>query len=181
MDKYKLKYTRLQNEILRLLCVKAGEKINQRKIAGLLSVSPTAIAKALPLLEKEKLINLEKSKTINLVLIELNLENNKAIQIKKLENLKQVFDSGLSEHLKDLFAGTTIILFGSYSRGEDIQDSDIDIAIIGTNEKEVPLKKYESFLEREIIINFYPSFNKIHTHLKNNILNGIILSGSVEL
>ena len=79
-------------------------------------------------------------------------------------------------------------IFGSYSRGEDvwnndsdIHTSDIDIAIIGTKEKEIELTKFNRLLERDIIINFYPSFKKIHKHLKDNILNGILLSGSVDI
>ena len=60
MDMYKLKFTKLQLEIFRLLCVKAGERLNQRQIARLLKVSPTAIAKAIPKLEKESLLIKEK-------------------------------------------------------------------------------------------------------------------------
>ena len=79
------------------------------------------------------------------------------------------------------FAGSTIILFGSYSRGEDTVNSDIDIAIIGRKEKDVNLKRFEKILERKITINFYSSFKSIHTHLKENIFNGIVLAGGVEL
>ena len=77
--------------------------------------------------------------------------------------------------------GATIILFGSFSRGDDILKSDIDIAIIGRNRKEVDLSEYEKTLEREIIINFYDSFDKVHRHLKENMFNGIVLSGGIEI
>ena len=43
------------------------------------------------------------------------------------------------------------------------------------------LEKYEKILNRRININFYDSWKKIHENLKNNILNGIILHGGVEL
>lgn len=82
----------------------------------------------------------------------------------------------------------TVILFGSYSRGDDVwinetegHKSDIDIAIIGTKGKEIKLTRFDKLLERTIIINFYPSFKEIHKHLRDNILNGILLSGSVDL
>src|SRR3989344_5080391 len=83
--------------------------------------------------------------------------------------------------LEEKFPGTTIILFGSYARGEDIHSSDIDIAIIGGKDKFLNLEPLENLLKRKININFYSSWKDIHKHLKNNILNGIILTGSVEL
>ncbi|HDK42770.1 MAG TPA: hypothetical protein ENG87_05285 [Candidatus Pacearchaeota archaeon] len=60
-------------------------------------------------------------------------------------------------------------------------ESDIDIAVIGVKEKDINLTKFENLLEKNIIINFYPSFNKIHKHLRDSILNGILLSGSVDI
>lgn len=53
--------------------------------------------------------------------------------------------------------GTTVILFGSYSRGDDTINSDIDIAIIGAKERTIKLTKYEKILERKIVINSYDS------------------------
>ena len=95
--------------------------------------------------------------------------------------MKQVYESGLADFLGREFAGATIILFGSYSRGEDTLNSDIDIAVIGRKDKKFDVSNFETILERNININFYDSFNKIHKNLKENIFNGIVLYGSVEL
>jgi len=48
-------------------------------------------------------------------------------------------------------------------------------------DKMLELEKYEKVLNRRININFYDSWKKIHENLKNNILNGILLHGGVEL
>ena len=181
MDIYKLKFTRLQIEIFKLLCVKAGEKLNKRQLSKLLKVSPTAIAKSLPLLEKENLVKIIKNKGLNLTSIELNRDNQKTMLLKRVENLGFIYESGLSDFLYDEFPGDTIILFGSYSKGEDTIKSDIDIAIIGTKDKKINLEKYEKELQREIRINFYPSFKEIHKNLKENIFNGIVIAGGIEL
>ena len=181
MDIYKLKWTALQNSIFRLLCVYSGEKINQREIARKLNVSPTAVSKALLDLEKEKIIIREKQKNMNLILVELNRDNEKIIQLKRTENLRIFYDSGLNEYLEDNFPGTNILLFGSYSRGEDITGSDIDIVVIESKPKEVDLKKYEKLLNREIVINFYDSFKDIDKELKENLFNGIVLVGGIKL
>ena len=182
---YKLKWTRLQSEIFRLLCIKAGQSLNLRGVARPLKVSPTAVSNALIELEKEGLIKVEKSKTMNLMSIEFNRDNKKAVEMKRVENLKMIYESGLSDFLFNEFPGCAIILFGSYSIGEDTwtreSRSDIDIAIIGTKGKDQELTKFDKILERTVFINFYESWKDIHKQLKNNILNGILLSGGIEL
>jgi len=186
MDMYKLKFTKLQLEIFRLFCIKTGIVLNQREIAKLLGVSPTAVAKALPTLEKEEIIKVTKGKT-NLNKVEINRDSELAIKLKRVENLKLITESGIIRHLYDGFPGCSIVLFGSYSKGEDIcseeesAHSDIDIAIIGTKGKPVDVSKFKNMLEREININFYSSWKEIHKSLKENILNGIILKGGIEL
>ncbi len=157
MDVYQLKRTRLQAQIFRFLCIDAGQTLNLRGIARALKVSPTAVSNALGGLEKEGLIKVKKSNIINLLAIEFNRDNHKAIQLKRVDNLKMVYESGLSDFLYNEFPGCTTILFGSYSLGEDVwfgdrdeRSSDIDIAIIGTKGKEVDLTKYNKLLERII-------------------------------
>jgi|SRR3989344_2344757 len=179
MHIYKLKWTALQAEIFSLLCLKAGEKLSQREIAILLKVSPTAVANAIKKLKESDLIQLEKTKTINF--ISFNRDGPKAIELKRVENLKNIYTSGLSDYLEVELAGATIILFGSYARGEDTNTSDIDIATIERKDKMLHLEEYEKILNRRINVNFYNSWKEIHKHLKNNILNGIVLHGSVEL
>jgi len=181
VNTYKLKLTPLQQEILRLLFIKVGSSLNQRRISNYLSVSPPAVMKALPKLKKENLIIINQDKESKRWSIELNRDNNKVIPLKRVDNMKQLYESGLNYFLDNEFAGATIILFGSYSKGEDTEKSDIDIAIIGRKEKQVDLKYFEKLLERKININFYDSFPKIHTHLKESLFNGIVLSGGVQL
>ena len=181
MDTYKLKFTQLQLEIFRLLCIKSGEKLNQRGMAKLLKVSPTAVAKAIPKLEIAGMIKREKQKNMNLIYLTLNRDNRKAMLLKRVENLKLIYETGLSEFLEEELPGAAIILFGSYSRGDDTTTSDIDIAIIGRKEKRFDFGYFEKKLERKIILNFYPSLKGIHKGLRSNICNGIVLSGGIEI
>lgn len=181
MDTYKLKFTKLQLEVFRLMCIKSGEKLNQRQIAKLLKVSPTAVAKSIPRLEKEGLIIKEKQKNMNLILVTLNRGNKKIMELKRAENLSLMYETGLSKFLEEELPGATIILFGSYSRGDDTYSSDIDIAVIGRKEKSIGLKDFEKKLERKINVSFYPSLKEVHEELKNNLCNGIVLSGGIRL
>jgi predicted nucleotidyltransferase len=181
MDIPKIKFTTLQLEIFRLFCIKTGEKLNQRKIAKFLKVTPTAVAKALPSLEKENLIKINRSKEMNLNLIEFNRENNLAVNLKRAENLKLFYETELSDFLINNHPGCTIILFGSYAKGEDTTKSDLDLAIIGIKNKKLDLKEFEKKLEKEIRVNYYKTFKEINKNLKENLCNGIVIQGGIEL
>lgn len=179
MDIFKLNWTSLQTKVFSLLSLRAGERLSQREIAKILKVSPTAIKNSIKKLKDNNFIKIEKTKTINFT--SFNRDNPKAIDLKRAENIKNIYLSGLSDFLEKELAGSTIILFGSYSRGEDTKTSDIDIAVIERKDKILKLEEYERALNRKINVNFYNSWKKIHENLKNNILNGILLHGSIEL
>jgi len=179
MDTYQLNFTMLEQKIFSLLCLRAGERLSQRDIAMILKVSPTAVANSMKRLKENDLIKIEKTKTINF--ISFNRDVQRAIELKRAENLKNIYLSGLSDYLEQELPGGTIILFGSYCRGEDTDTSDIDLAVIGRKDKMLKFEKYEKILKRRVNVNFYNSWKDIHIHLRNNILNGILLHGSVEL
>ena len=188
MDMYNIKWTPLQHKILRFLCIKAGQTFNLRRVAKPLKASPTAVSNALKSLKDAGLVSVESSKTMNLMSIKLNRDNKKAIEFKRAENLRMVYESGLSDFLYNEFPGCDIILFGSYSKGYDVwigetkeHGSDIDIAVIGTKERKVDLTKWNILLERTIHLSFYDSWKGMHKHLKDSILDGITISGGVEL
>lgn len=178
---YKLKFTKLQNEILRFLFIKFGESFNLRRMAQNLSVSLTAVAKALKGLEKEELVVVKKDPESKRLSIKLNEKNSKVFFLKRVENLRLIYESGLVEVLSETFPGATIILFGSYAFGEDTVNSDIDIAVIGYKEREVNLSKFNKKLDRVIILHFYEDFRKINKNLKVNIFNGITLAGAIKI
>ena len=131
-------------------------------------------------MRKKNLLKLVRINTQRLS-IELNTDNLNVVQLKRIDNLSLIYETGFADFLEKNFMGRTIILFGSYSRGEDHFNSDIDIAIIGGKEKKLDLIKFEKIFEKQININFYSSFKEIHNDLKESILNGILLLGSVEL
>ena len=177
---YKLELTVLELEILRLLFVKVGKSVNQRKISRLLDVSPPAVKKALVKLEEKNYVIVEKDEDTKILSISLNRDNYDLVFLKRADNLRLIYESGLFKFLERQFPGKTIILFGSYSKGEDTIYSDLDIAIIGGKSRIADLSEYEKVLERVINLNFYENFNKIHINLKENLFNGIVLAGGIE-
>ena len=166
---------------MNLLFIKSGISLNQRAISLILGVTPPAVMKAIPKLEKKNLVNVKQDKESKRWSIELNRDNHKVLQLKRTDNLRKIYSSGLADFLEKEFAGATIILFGSYSRGDDTTTSDIDIAVIGRKKKDVDLTNFNKMLERTVLINFYHSFEEIHKHLRENLFNGIVLAGGIEI
>jgi len=179
---YKPRLTLLQQGILRYLFIKAGTALTAHAIAVALNVSQPAVSKALPGLEKNNLIVVTKDRETKRLAISINRDDPQVTGLKRVDNLKQVYESGLTRLLYDNLKGATVILFGSYAHGEDTITSDVDIAVVGMHgAKELELAKLEKELGRKIVLNFYESFKKINGPLLNNILNGIVLKGAVEL
>ena len=178
----KLRLTLLQQDILRHLFIKSGTTLTARAIAVALSVSQPAVSKALPGLEKNDLIVVTKDRETKRLAIGINRDDPQVIGLKRVDNLKQIHESGLARFLYDNLKGATVILFGSYAHGEDTVTSDVDIAVVGLHvTMELDLSKFEKEIGRKIVPNFYDSFKKIDRPLLNNILNGIVLKGAVEL
>ena len=178
MDMYKLKFTRLQYEIIRILMIKAGEKLTQRQIAGYLKVSPTAVAKSIPELEKDSMILVKKSDKMNLNLVELNRASHKVLELKRTENLKMIFESGLSDFLEEKYPSGTIIIFGSFARLMAGKDSDLDLFIISNKEEKLPFhllpyKIHKNSLSEE---SFKKAIAEKETLIKEIEANHIILN-----
>jgi predicted nucleotidyltransferase len=101
---------------------------------------------------------------------------------KKLFNIKQIYYSGIIEYLKLELSNPPIILFGSFSKGEDIEESDIDLYIETSSNKKLNLDKFEKILYKKIQLFRHKNLNVIsNSHLANNIINGIILNNYVEV
>lgn len=101
---------------------------------------------------------------------------------KKLFNIKQLCDSGLINYLKIELSNPVIVLFGSFAKGEDTENSDIDLYIETPSKKEVQLEKFEQLLKREIQIFQYKKIQEVtNLHLANNIVNGITVNNFLEV
>ncbi len=118
--------------------------------------------------------------------IKANSQNWLFMRSKIVYNLGFIYKSGLVEFLVDYFKNPkSIVLFGSFRKGEDISNSDIDIAIesdepefktIGLRE----LSEFEKIIGRRIQLHLFNRKN-IDINLFNNIANGIVLWGFLEV
>jgi len=162
-----------KEKILEMLYDYPTKRFHMREIARKINVSATAVSKAVKILEKESLLTFKRG-FISEIQANINdIFKNK----KKINNLKGIYESKLLDYLKEKFPLTTIVLFGSYSKGEDIERSDIDIVLFA-KEKSLELNHFEKKLNRKINIEFI-DFKKATKELKESIINGIVLEGSI--
>lgn len=99
---------------------------------------------------------------------------------KKTTNQMKICESGLVDYLYEKLMPNVIVLFGSYAKGTDVKTSDIDIFIEAKEEK-LDVSKFEKELGRKIHLVFEKDIKDLSKELKNNIINGIVLSGNLRL
>ncbi len=164
--------------VMRLFFDEPNKKIHIREIARLAGLSAPGVAKIVSKLKKEKLLQSEKTSLVENVFASKNEE---FLQLKKCYNLLQMHEFGVVKFLQEKYEEPeTIVLFGSYAKGEDNSKSDIDIAIITNIHKELDLKKFEKNMKHKI--NLYEINTKECTkEFLNNLANGVVLSGYLEL
>ena len=153
-------------------------------LAKLAGIAKANIGGVLDKLQKYDYITIEKLSKI--WRIRANQTSTNFIGLKIADNISRIYGSGLIEFLNDHYHNPkTIILFGSYRRGEDISSSDIDIAIESDDAKDYQThmlkeNEFEKLLGRRIQIHLF-NRKKVDINVFNNIVNGIVLSGFLEV
>ncbi|PIN76149.1 hypothetical protein COV18_00860 [Candidatus Woesearchaeota archaeon CG10_big_fil_rev_8_21_14_0_10_37_12] len=108
-------------------------------------------------------------------------KESKFFKLLKAQNIVfRLNQSGLVEYLEKTTYPTCIVLFGSASRGENTETSDIDL-FIQSKKVSVDLNKFEKKINRKINILFESDIKTISDELLNNISNGIILYGYLQV
>ncbi len=155
-------------------------KLRLRQIEKETKLSFPLVSKYTKELVQEKI--LKKIETSGVIFYSANRSSNTYLLEKKLFNIKQLYESNLITYLKETLSNPAIILFGSYSKGEDVEDSDIDLFIETVSKKDVIVGEFEKILQRPIQIFRNTSIRDIkNVNLANNIINGINLNKDIEV
>jgi len=151
------------------------DKTHLRALARDLNKHPTTIRNAV-----KKLDNIVQTTKDEKLII--SFANTEQAKLTKAHLIKlQLFDSGFITHINNVLFEPTIILFGSAQRGEMNKQSDIDLCIICEEKKEVETGVFGIQREIQLFTHTKKSFRKLSKELRNNILNGDILQGYVEV
>lgn len=156
------------------------------ELAKAAQVSKSTASRIIHGLKEDGLVTVEDKGII--YRIRANRDNPQFVNGKIAHNLKYLFESGLVGFLDKYYKRPrAIVLFGSYRKGEDISTSDIDIAIESDGEIELEtdrpagIEEFERhFPGRKLQIHLF-NRKKVDINLFNNIANGIVLSGFLEV
>ncbi len=174
-----------KERILQVLFSWPDKEFSLSDLAKEAKVAKANIGEILGELESLKIIEITKLSSI--WRIKANQKSLNFIRAKIVYNLNFVYQSGLVEFLNEQFKNPkSISLFGSFRKGEDVSNSDIDIAI-ETYESRVygtiqldELSGFEKIIQRKIQIHLF-NRKKIDLNLFNNIANGVVLLGFLEV
>ena len=173
-----------RNKIAEVLFKYPEKEFSLSDLAKEAGVAKANIGKILGEFQNSGLITIEKLSKI--WRIKANKTNWFFIRSKIVYNLNFVYNSGLVEFLVDQFKNPrVVILFGSFRKGEDESNSDIDIAI-ETEIKESKiiglrgLSEFEKIIGRKIQLHSF-NRNDMDINVFNNIANGIVLWGFLEV
>ncbi len=97
-------------------------------MARLIKLSPATVSKRLKELTKKGFLKYRRERLLDLY--KANLDSDEYLDLKVYYNIRLLKESGLIEAINKFYLKPTIILFGSASKGLDVEDSDIDLVII---------------------------------------------------
>lgn len=147
-------------------------------ISRKINLAHTSVKKHLESLMGMQIIEKKKGPGKNFYYVAKN-NSSEFIHYKKIYNLEILKNSNLIKFITEKLFPNSIVLFGSFSRGEDTQESDIDL-FVESGIKDIDLSKFEKKLNRKIELHFKDNFKEYSSELKNNIMNGVTLYGFLE-
>ncbi len=165
------------DRVLGLFFRSPTRRFHLREICRLIGMGMPSVKLHVSRLEEQGFIRKEKGEIYPYYRADIN---DKFKLYKRNSMLVNIQESGLMEFLEEEFVPSAVVLFGSASRGEDTENSDIDLLVIA-KEKDVNLKKYESALGRKINMIFEDSSKGMPKELLNNVINGIVLYGYLKV
>ncbi len=155
-------------------------RLRARQVERELKVPFPSVVRYLKELQQENI--LQKTIIADVTLFSANRNSSEYLFKKKAFNLLHLKESKLITHLIQTLSNPTIILFGSYARGEDIESSDIDLYIETESKIKLNFTKFEKKLQRRIQIIRYKRIKQVsNKDLANNIVNGVPLNGFLEV
>lgn len=165
------------DKVLELFTEYPTREFHIREIERLLKISIPTVISSIKKLKRIKMILVEKGKA--LTKIKANIENPEFVRVKRIINFSKIYDSGLVDYLiRNYNHPEAIILFGSYSLGEDIEKSDIDIAVVTEKHVDLDLEVYEK--NRSINVHEV-NLKKISKEFLTNLCNGIVIYGYLSI
>ncbi|MCZ7393324.1 MAG: nucleotidyltransferase domain-containing protein [Candidatus Methanoperedens sp.] len=171
-----------QLKVLELFIKNPYERYYLREASRILDISPMTVKRAIDLLVQDRLLVREEFK--NQILYKANMASPAFKHLKTAYNLAWLEEKGIVEFLKERLPGlSSLVLYGSFAKGENDETSDIDLLAISLSAEKLDLRLSELLGKETSLIIFTPSEWKEQAE-KNKafyidvITEGIVLFGT---
>jgi predicted nucleotidyltransferase len=150
-----------------------------KEIARRIKLAPTSVKNRLNELLKQEFILKKKGEIFPGFIA--NRDNKEFLFYKRMNNLIKLNESNVLDYIIDSIYPETIIVYGSYLKGEDIESSDLDLLILSKVKKTLNLEKFEHILNRKIHCIIIKSTEELTKELRSEIVNGLVLYGYLKV
>ena len=150
-----------------------------------LGISKTSTKRVVLKLVKEKFLIKEELGKIWRISCNQDHYYNKTLKVTS--NLERIYLSNIIKKVNEIVPNSrSIILFGSYRKGDDNENSDIDIAVEVLDNEDLKIVQAGIISKfgyrKNVLVNLHIfSKNKIDLNLFANVSNGIVLQGFLEV
>ncbi|PIN69692.1 hypothetical protein COV93_04495, partial [Candidatus Woesearchaeota archaeon CG11_big_fil_rev_8_21_14_0_20_43_8] len=169
-----------ENDILDLFFNQPTKQWHFKALEDNIPIAKSKIAKWLNIFQKQNII--KRIKTDGKMPFYISKHGHSDYRYKKrMFAFEKLYDSGLLSYLGNLKDTESIILFGSFSRSDWTEESDIDIFISG-NPSKINIGKFERYLHRDIqifLVRNNSELGKLGPGLIKNIIKGTLLKGTI--
>ena len=152
-------------------------RINVREYAKIIRISPPTASRLLAYYNSEGLLLKETYR--NYMLFHANNESRNFIDLSRIYWRRELAD--IISYMERELVNPVIILFGSLAKAETKSDSDVDLAVLASK-KELNMSRFEGRMKRGVQLFWFGSLAEVKNEgLANNIVNGYILSGRLQI
>lgn len=167
-------------KVLELFFLEPTKEHYLLEISRKISLAHTSVKRILDELEKLSIITTKViiRNTRKFPVFVANIDNEEYKRYKIIHAIDSLHE--LTDYLDNKLAPRAIVLFGSYLRAEDDEESDIDL-YVQAKEETINLDKFEKKLGRIIQLHFKSNFFDYHEGLRKNIANGYVIKGYLDV
>lgn len=164
--------------VLRRFFLKPGKKYQLRELSRETGISFPSVKNYVTELEEEGFLETVEEGTYP----GYRADTNEKFRLyKRNDTVRRLHESGLVDELEKEFRPNALVLFGSAARGEDTEESDIDILVVA-GEKTFDVEGYESEFQREINLQFMNEDEILENkEFANSLANGVVLKGFLRV
>ena len=165
-------------KVLQLFFQEPEKSFHIRQIARLTGLSAPGVSKMVARLRKDGLLTMVRGKVVQDIRAS---RTDRFLHLKRCWNIERLFETGLVDSLRTAYEKPeAIVLFGSFSKGEDTSISDIDIAVIAPEERRLRLEPYQRALKRKINMQVV-QLKRAEPAFLNSLANGVVLYGFLKV